>query len=305
MRAMKKNIKIAVGFLILGVTVTAFVHYIATHPELMRQLGDTSPLLGAGLLGLYAVWFIALVIILRASIKLFGKTMPRQENILLNAYSSLSNFFLPGQSGPAVRALYLKRRVGLRIKDYLFATLIYYGAYAVISALFLVGGSRPWWQTVLAVVAAGGGSVIIIQWYARRSAVKEKSLDLRALAVILAATTLQGVVQLTIFYLELRSVNPGTGFAQALTYTGAANFALFVSLTPGAIGIREAFLVFSQNLHNLSSATIVAANVIDRSIYLVFLGVLFIMTASLHAKDKLQIKQLQSEDSPKKGASTV
>jgi uncharacterized membrane protein YbhN (UPF0104 family) len=296
---MKKKLKLALGFVILAATIAAFAHYLTTHPEIVRQLGDTDPLLAAGLLGLYILWFLALVVILRASIRLFGKTMPRQENLLLNAYSSLSNFFLPGQSGPAVRALYLKKRVGLRIKDYIFATLLYYGAYAIVSAFFLVVGSRPWWQTVLVVLAAGIGSTLLIRWYGKRSAVKGEGMNLRALAIIFLATAAQTILQLCIFYIELKSVNPGTSFAQALTYTGAANFALFVSLTPGAIGIREAFLVFSQGLHGLSNAVIVAANVIDRSIYLVFLGVLFVLTISLHAKDKLQIKRLEPDEASK------
>lgn len=299
MNIMKKKLKIALGFLVLAITLGAFVHYLSTHPEIIRQLGDTNPFLAIGLLALYICWFLALVVILRASINLFGKTMPRQENLLLNAYSSLSNFFLPGQSGPAVRALYLKRRIGLRIKDYIFATLLYYGFYAIISAFFLLIGSRPWWQTVLVVAAAAGGSAFVIGRYAKRSAVKEGSLHTRALVVIFLATAVQTTIQLIIFYLELKSVHADTSFAQALTYTGAANFALFVSLTPGAIGIREAFLVFSQSLHGLSSATIVAANVIDRSMYLVFLGVLFLLTLGLHAKDKLRIKQLQPDEADK------
>jgi len=94
--------------------------------------------------------------------------------------------------------------------------------------------------------------------------------------------------------LELHSIHPETSVAQALTYTGVANFALFVSLTPGAIGIREAFLVFSQNLHHLGNTIIVGANLIDRAVYLLFLGLLFVMTLALHAKDKLHIKQEKS-----------
>jgi uncharacterized membrane protein YbhN (UPF0104 family) len=71
-----------------------------------------------------------------------------------------------------------------------------------------------------------------------------------------------------------------------ITYTGAANFALFVALTPGAIGIREAFLLFTRHLHHISSANIVAANIIDRAIFIVVLGVLFGLTLGFHAKYK-------------------
>jgi uncharacterized membrane protein YbhN (UPF0104 family) len=76
-----------------------------------------------------------------------------------------------------------------------------------------------------------------------------------------------------------------------ITYTGAANFSLFVALTPGAIGIRESFLLFTKRLNHLSNANILTASIIDRSIFLIFLGVLFIVGIILHSKNKLLVKE--------------
>jgi uncharacterized membrane protein YbhN (UPF0104 family) len=223
---------------------------------------------------------------------MYGTVIPRQENLLLNAYSSLVNFFGPGQSGPAFRGLYLKKRHGLAIKKYLFATLIYYGFYALCSAFLFLVGSQAWWITVLALVIVGLCSFYVVRLYAKRSKIKDQpGVTLANLAWLAAATAVQVSVQAFIFFIELRQADPSVTIPQALSYTGAANFAVFVSLTPGAIGIREAFLVFTQNIHNIGSAVIVAANVIDRAVYVLFLGVLFILVLSLHAKDKLHIKQ--------------
>lgn len=289
---MKKKVKLAIVFLILAATIVIFIRYAATHPELLEELQETNPVLLVSLLVLYVVWFLALVVILRISLRLYGKTMSRQENLLLNAYSSLANFFGPGQSGPAFRGLYLKKRVGLSLKSYIFATLLYYGFYAVLSTFLLFVGSRAWWQTVLLMVAAGAGSVVVIRWYGKKSHIKdEPGINLINLGWLFAATAAQMIVQVAIFYAELHSVDTSISFAQALTYTGAANFALFAALTPGAIGIREAFLVFSQNLHHIGNTVIVAANVIDRAVYLVFLGLLFVLVLSLHAKDKLRLNK--------------
>lgn len=294
--SIKKRIKVALAFLILAITIGLFVHYAANNPDILRKLGETNPLLLAALVVLYGVWFFALVLILRVSLRMFDKTMSRQENLLLNAYSSLLNFFGPGQSGPGFRGLYLYKRHKVRIKDYMFATLVYYGFYAIISALFLFVGSRPWWQTAALVVAAGGGSFAVIRWYGKRSKVTNgPGFNLINFGWLFAATALQLVAQFFIYFIELASVQDGVGVGQALTYTGAANFALFVALTPGAIGIREGFLIFTQNLHHLSNAAIVAANVIDRAAYLLFLGVLFVLVLSLHAKDKLRLRQLKQE----------
>jgi uncharacterized membrane protein YbhN (UPF0104 family) len=180
----------------------------------------------------------------------------------------------------------------MRVKDYVFATLLYYGFYAIISACFLLIGSRPWWQTVLVMAAAAGVSAIVIRWYARRSDIQgSRGMNIRNLGWLFVATAAQLVLQYLIYYVELRSMQPVTPL-QVLSYTGAANFALFVSITPGAIGIREAFLVFSQHLHHMGNSVIVAANLIDRAAYLVFLGLLFLLTLGWHAKERLQLKRI-------------
>jgi uncharacterized membrane protein YbhN (UPF0104 family) len=74
-----------------------------------------------------------------------------------------------------------------------------------------------------------------------------------------------------------------------MVYTGAANLALFVSLTPGAIGFRESFLVFSQHLHHISNSTIVAANILDRAMYLVLLLILALIIFGTHARRQLGV----------------
>ena len=76
-----------------------------------------------------------------------------------------------------------------------------------------------------------------------------------------------------------------------MSYTGAANFALFVSLTPGAIGIRESFLFFSQRLNHITNAAIVGANVLDRTVYVIFLGLIFIVLLIIRGKTIFSFRQ--------------
>jgi uncharacterized membrane protein YbhN (UPF0104 family) len=109
------------------------------------------------------------------------------------------------------------------------------------------------------------------------------------------ATLAQLLVQVVIYSLELHAAGSHASLGQAVSYTGAANFALFAALTPGAIGIREAFLVFTHNLHHIGNNTIVAANIIDRAAYLVFLGILFVIVFGLHANRRLKLHQLAQE----------
>jgi uncharacterized membrane protein YbhN (UPF0104 family) len=290
---MKKYAKTAVALLILAATAGAFTYYVAKHPQTLDRLKDLPPLTLVALLGLNIVSFGCFIWVTRASLGLYGRTMGKQENILFNAYSSLINFFGPGQSGPVFRGAYLKKRLDLGVKQYVFATLIYYGFFAVISVLLMFAGTRPWWQTALLAMATGAASVLVIRWYRKKSHIAGARTDVRHIGWIGLATLLQLLMQVALYAVELHNVDAHASFGQVLSYTGVANLAIFVALTPGAIGIREAFLLFSERLHHIGSGTIVAANIVDRGVYLGFLGLLFVLAISLHAKKKLQINTLK------------
>jgi uncharacterized membrane protein YbhN (UPF0104 family) len=176
-------------------------------------------------------------------------------------------------------------------------TLVYYAMFAVISGLFLFGGSRPWWQALPALLAIAGLCYGIIYWSFQRDKKRGEAshfhLSGRVLCGLFIATFVQVCFITGYYFVELRAVNVHISLHQAIVYTGAANFALFVSLTPDAIGFRESFLVLSQRLHHISTANILTANLIDRAVYALFLGLLFLLVLVLHAKAKLQIKKIR------------
>lgn len=294
---MKAHIKKIAGLVIIGLTVGFFIYYVKKHPEVIDQLSQLPPSLLVILLLLYILSFLAYAVVTRGSLLIYGKTMSVQENLLFNAYSSLINFFGPGQSGPAFRGVYLKKRHNLTIKAYLFTTLLYFGFFAVFSVMLMFAGSRPWWQTGLLMLAAAIFSVFVMRRYRKKSnATQSAHLTIATVGIIGLATAFQVVLQVLIFASELRSIDPDVSWAQVMAYTGVANMSLFVSFTPGGIGIRESFLLFSQNLHHIESSTVVAASLIDRATYLVLLGLMFLMVITLHAKDKLHIKQLDKPE---------
>ncbi len=276
---------------ILLVTIAAFVYYFRGHPEVGRQLRQTSPSLLILLLALYLAGIGALTMVTLATLRLCKLRIPGSEGLLLTMYTAIINFFGPLQSGPAFRAVYLKKKHNLNLKQYGVASLVYYFFYAGISCVLLLSGVLKWWLVVLIPL------VLLCGWILSRSrqlAPRFQQLDLSGWYLLALATFLQIVVVTAIYYAELRSVAPGVQLSQALVYTGAANLALFVSLTPGAIGFRESFLVFSQHLHHLSNNAIVAANIIDRAMYIVLLLVLTLFIFGTHAQRKLGVKSIKS-----------
>jgi uncharacterized membrane protein YbhN (UPF0104 family) len=220
-----------------------------------------------------------------SSLRVCDVKLDKSESLLLTAYTAVVNFFGPLQSGPAFRGVYLKKKHGMRVKDYTLVTLLYLAFWGLFSCMFLLSGVLHWWLVPLGLAALGA---IYVESRIRLLTSRLGHLNMRAVAYLGVATFLQAALVCLIYYSELRSVAPATRFSQAIIYTGAANLALFVSLTPGAIGFRESFLVFSRHLHHISDNTIVAANILDRSVYIIFLLMLALFIFGTHAQNYLK-----------------
>lgn len=274
----------AIGIIIATIAVFAF--YFAKHPSVRHQLAQTSPAVLGLLLVLYMGTMVALTFITIATLRLCRIALPTMESLLLTMYTAVINFFGPLQSGPAFRAVYLKKKHGLSLKRYAGATFMYYGFFGGFSVLLLFSSLLKWWLVALAAVG------LLLAFAMSRSArfkPQIEELDLRGWYYLALATLGQIAALVLIYYVELRTVQPGVHLSQALVYTGAANLALYVSLTPGAVGFRESFLVFSQHLHHIGNGSIVAANIIDRAVYVVVLLLLTLFIFGTHAKRRLGV----------------
>lgn len=282
--AIKRTLAVA----ILLLTGAAFTYYLTTHPEVISQLQQTNPWLLAGLVAGYGLILLTLVGVQSATLRLIRVRMPVLENLMLTSYSSIANFFGPLQSGPGVRLVYLKARYHIEIKAYVFATFLYYGFFALISGYMLSTGAIPTWLACLILVAISAGAYWVIQ-KKRAEVANTSGFTIQPVLLLLLATIAQLLLVSGLYFAELRSLDSSITYPQALTYTGAANFAMFVSLTPGAIGFRESFLLFTQNLHGISADTVLAASLIDRAANVLFLGLLFVLTLGVHAKQRFSV----------------
>lgn len=287
----KSHLRIAASVAILTATAFAFIYYLHSNPEYISQLRHTQPgwlvlIITSSLLAVYALSLLYDVLV-----RMTGKQLKPTENLLLTIYSSIANFFGPLQSGPGVRAAYLKTKHKVSLRAYFLVTLLYYAVFAIINAFCLLVGTRPWWQAVIASLGAAAVSYGVINFVASRRKSEAKLLHItpRLVTTLIVFTTVQILFIGLRYYFALQAAGAHVSIGQAISYTGAANFAVFVSITPDGIGIREAFLLFAQNIHHVSTHSIVAANLIDRATFILFLGLLFIVALALHANDRFRI----------------
>lgn len=276
---------------VLIATVIATVLFLNDNPGVLNQLSNTSVLLFSGLLALYVLFMVSLWLIFRGSLILSNAVLPNGETMLVTAYSSIINFFGPLQSGPAFRAVYLKKRHKVSLKSYAVASLVYYLFYAFLSALCLLSGLIGLWSLLVGLLGIAG--IYGLSRLPNQKLAQFSKLNKRGFVFTGLATALQVAILITIFYVELKSVDAKVTLQQAITYTGAANFALFVSITPGAIGFRESFVLATQQIHNIPNATVVAASLLDRAVYIAMLVLLAIGIFGTQAKRT--IEQLKSK----------
>ena len=283
-RLVRRHKRLLASLIILAFFV--FIgYYLIANPQIIQNILHIGYANTVSIIGGYTAVLLTNVGIMYATIRLCKKKLPIKSGVLLMIYSSVINFFGPLQSGPGVRAVYLKAKTGLRIRDFTYAMLFYYFSFAALNTSLLFVNTMPWLSLfgvglAIAMLAAGT--------YKFASSFLKKYI-----IYIFALSAIQIVFLIGIYAVELGAVNPAAHYslAQIAAFTASANLSLFVSLTPGAIGIREAFLIFSQSLHHIPLSAIVAVGIIDRAIYVVFLALLFVLSSSLHLRDMFIGKQ--------------
>lgn len=289
------RVRLTLVVLIVGLTFTAFTYYLATHPDVLPLIFSLPPAALVLLVVAYIGTILANAFVLSVSLRLIGKSVSFKENVNLTGYSSVVNFFGPLQSGPGFRAAYLKQKHGVGLTKFFYATLVFYGFFAFINAAVVVfalllrapgGYTAP--IIIVSVVTAGVITWSSYQFLPRvRTALRiVKLTDLNFWLIGLGALALS-LCTAAAYFVELLHVDPTINFVQTAIYTAAANLALFVSLTPGAIGFRESFLLLTERLHQIPADVVLAASIIDRAFYVVFLLAMFLLLLGFGARAKL------------------
>lgn len=268
--------KRALAITVLVLVAVFIAVYIAVRPEIIRDVLAVGPMALGWLTALYVLIVVTHWVILLLTVRWCEATIGGREGLLLTVYSTVANFFGPLQSGPGVRAAYLKAKLGVRLRDFTLATMVYYLAFGAVNVSLLFARTLPW-LTALGLVA----TLVVVGVVAWRSGAGRRITTV----LIAAVTAVQALLMAAVYSVELNAVaGPGADALQSLVYSASANLSLFVSITPGAIGFREAFLGFAQSLHGVGFDAIIAAGIVDRAFYVLFLGVLFLLSTLLNLR---------------------
>ncbi|MFZ2125757.1 MAG: lysylphosphatidylglycerol synthase domain-containing protein [Candidatus Saccharimonadales bacterium] len=292
-----KIIKYCLIATIITATFIIFGFYINGHPEVIDTLKNLSPdtlvLLTIG----YTLITTVNAFVLYYSLRFIKKSSTICDNIILTGYSSIVNFFGPLQSGPGFRAIYLKKKYGVNIRDFFITTLIFYGFFGLINAAIIATasaykfGSGLFYAITLIALALLTYIVYLVdkRFNKIRPIIKAVKLDNKNFWLIGVGSIGLTLATTATYFIEIYHINTGISIVQTLVYSAAANLSIFVAITPGAIGIRESFLALSQQLHGIDTTTIVGASVIDRAFYIGFLALIFIILLAINSRKHLSI----------------
>jgi len=297
-------IKYFVVAAIIIATFVVFGLYISSHHEVIQTLKSLDLTTIILLAGGYTLITLVNAVILFYSLRFIKKTSSISDNIILTGYSSIVNFFGPLQSGPGFRAIYLKKKYGVRIRDFFITTLIFYSFFGIINVLILfVAGVLRFGLGIFYIYAIVGILILLLAIYLiekRFGRVRPilQSLKLNDVNFWLIGVGAVALVLATVatYFVEIHHVNLGVSVTQTIVYTAAANLSLFVAITPGAIGIRESFLALSQQLHGINTTTIIGASVIDRAFYISFLALMFVALLAINSRKHLSIFKLKPRE---------
>ena len=296
-----KAFRLGLIIVIVGATLAAFTYYLITHPNIIGLILSLHPatltLIAIGYVGT----IVANAIVLGASLRVIGKRVPFADNVSLTGYSSVVNFFGPLQSGPGFRAAYLKTRHGVSLRKFFSLTVVFYGFFAAFNAVVIAVAALLRAPSGLALPLAIAGvllvAVLVFIGYRFvpkiRTAIRSIKLSDPNVWLIGLGAVMLSLCTAFAYYFELFHVDPSVNMAQTLVYAAAANLALFVSLTPGAIGFRESFLLLTEQLHRIPDNVVIAASIIDRAFYIVFLLVMFAVLLGLGVRSRLTTKTVK------------
>ncbi len=275
---------------------------------------DFTPLLHVSFWALVTVGLLKILVSLtngtfmKISVEAFTAKMSLLEGFYVAVLSAAGNYFGPILGGASIRAVYLKRHHKLAYSKFASTLAGYYlivfiaNSLFALSTLVFIAHNNPHlagsmfalfggWLVALIVLAvvrfpkklltsglAGrriiGGLIRSLYDVESGWGIIKRQPKLLTKLTLLAIATL-GITFLTA-WVEFAAIHVHLPLAAMGFYAALSSVSLLISITPGAIGIRESILIVNASLLGITSTQILQVAVIDRGVnFLVLGGLLF------------------------------
>jgi uncharacterized membrane protein YbhN (UPF0104 family) len=311
-----------VGSVATGAVLTLFVVYALNNRESFSGLLEVSwatlLLVAVGRL----LIFFSNGMFIKWTAEAFTRRLSMGEGIYVGILSAVGNFFGPLLGGASIRAVYLRRVHGLPYSKFTSTLMVYYVVlFGINFALALVGllivdvEGTPY----LLLALFGGGLVLLVAsvfvrlprrvgvdgsagtTLTQRIVRHLKDIDEgwrrllgmpRLLFELVGLAALSVAAQFLIAFVSFDAIGADISWAALAVYVSIVAISLLVSVTPGAIGIREAMLFLVSQTLGVTNAEILQVATIDRGVTFALLLILFMVTRSARLRLKLTSQDL-------------
>jgi len=290
------------------VLIILFVWYFFANIKDFSLLLGINPIFIIFLVMIYVLTIFTNGLFLKISTSLFDKRIRIGESVKMSLVSSAGNFFAPAGSGLGLRAIYLKKSYGLSYSDYVSIVLCNYilvlfvnSILGLISLFMLDSFARPG-SVILGIffvvlIVASIGTLFIrfkkvdvsttshgIKWikvvfsvFVKISSgwtiiIKNKKVALRLFVVVVVNTCL---ITLGTYFI-MSSLGIILSLAGVLLFSVLGALSLFINITPGNLGIKEAVFIAFSSIIGLTTPQILSAALIDRAVTFIVLLLLWI-----------------------------
>jgi uncharacterized protein (TIRG00374 family) len=251
------------------------------------------------------------------TVEAFTDTLTQAESFVIAVLTAIGNFFGPLFGGLGIRAVYLKKYHNLQYSKFTSTVIGYFlmmfqfnSLLAIVGLLLLPHNS----QTGVGLIVFGAWFVVFLvlgvvrlpdrkrfAWLTRNrpgAALVKVLYDIedgwrlmlgnRKLLVQMAVLALVNLAALyMVNYVEFVAFDIHVTAAAMMLYTAIVQASLLLSLTPGAVGLREGILILVATTLGITNQQIIQVAVLDRGVYFIMLGVLFLATRHSMFRQKI------------------
>lgn len=290
---------------VLAASITFFLIYFLNNKEQFEPLLHIEPLYIILLIGATAGSLLLNGIFIKIILQPFNKKIGVKESFYVSVISSMGNYFAPVGTGLGFRAIYLKRRHNLSYGDFLatisgnyilvFLTTsltglislsllhsytgyrywILFGIFGLLFIFTLALTSIKFAKNMTKAIGRIRKAIFIVRILSK---IIEGWLliitNRRILWQLLGLTAVGLPLSVATSYLILQALNMHISFGGVLLLVALSYLSVFINITPGNLGVKEAIYIFSSQAIGLSTPQILSYALVERGIlFFVLLGV--------------------------------
>jgi len=289
----KENIFKFFKFFVFFASLIYFFYFIYENEKFFDQIKNFSPVLLLAIVMLKILNNLFLAKINIYILKNLSIELDILKSLEITTRNTLGNMVSPFKLGTGYKISFLKNFYNLNIPNYIYVNSLYaiFNLFPVLLIFLLFAIIFADSKTYIYVIFIG---ILVFSFlifiYVKNLFGKKNLFAILNQVNLISINNLKiQVNNLLLFFsgtlitfLIIYELNSELLFFPSITYNTLFSISGLVQLTPGNIGIKEGFIAFFNNLHQLSTYTIIITSFIERFISIV---VLFLLQIYINFKN--------------------